>query len=66
MFMLFANKIKALREKQQLLQHQMATGLEIDTPMLSKTERGYPDIVVHLPFARWFGFGLNTKSNLRR
>lgn len=40
MFMLFANKIKGLREKQQLLQHQMATGLEIDTPMLSKTERG--------------------------
>ncbi|MBQ1702526.1 MAG: helix-turn-helix transcriptional regulator [Prevotella sp.] len=38
--MLFGNKIKELREKQGLLQRQLAAFLEIDTPMFSKIERG--------------------------
>jgi transcriptional regulator with XRE-family HTH domain len=38
--MLFANKIKQLREEQNLLQRQLAAALEIDTPMYSKIERG--------------------------
>lgn len=38
--MLFGNKIKELREKQGLLQRQLASALEIDTPMFSKIERG--------------------------
>ncbi|KAA6337908.1 hypothetical protein EZS27_014036 [termite gut metagenome] len=38
--MLFANKIRQLREEKQLLQRQLATVLEIDTPMFSKIERG--------------------------
>ena len=38
--MLFANKIRRLREEQQLLQRQLAAALEIDTPMYSKIERG--------------------------
>jgi transcriptional regulator with XRE-family HTH domain len=38
--MLFAEKIRQLREKKQLLQRQFATALEIDTPMYSKIERG--------------------------
>jgi HTH-type transcriptional regulator, competence development regulator len=40
MIMLFANKIRRLREDQQLLQRQLAAALEIDTPMYSKIERG--------------------------
>ncbi|MDR0205981.1 MAG: helix-turn-helix domain-containing protein [Bacteroidales bacterium] len=38
--MLFAEKIKHLREEKQLLQRQLAAILEIDTPMYSKIERG--------------------------
>ena len=38
--MLFANKIKQLREERGLLQRQLASVLEIDTPMYSKIERG--------------------------
>ncbi|MDD2256552.1 MAG: helix-turn-helix transcriptional regulator [Bacteroidales bacterium] len=38
--MLFANKIRGLREEKQLLQRQLAAVLEIDTPMYSKLERG--------------------------
>jgi len=38
--MLFADKIKELREKRQMLQRQFAAALEIDTPMYSKIERG--------------------------
>lgn len=38
--MLFGNKIKELRDKQRLLQRQLAAALEIDTPMFSKIERG--------------------------
>jgi transcriptional regulator with XRE-family HTH domain len=37
---LFGQKIKELREQQGLLQRQLAAGLEIDTPMYSKIERG--------------------------
>ena len=36
----FGNKIKQLREANNLLQRQVAGFLEIDTPMLSKIERG--------------------------
>lgn len=36
----FGNRIKVLRESQKLLQRQIASILEIDTPMLSKIERG--------------------------
>jgi transcriptional regulator with XRE-family HTH domain len=38
--MLFGDRIKQLREEQQLLQRQLAATLEIDTPMYSKIERG--------------------------
>ena len=38
--MLFANKIKQLREERQLFQRQLAEALEIDTPMYCKIERG--------------------------
>jgi Helix-turn-helix. len=38
--MLFANKIRQLREERKLLQRQLAAALEIDTPMYSKIERG--------------------------
>ena len=38
--MLFANKIRQLREEKELLQRQLAAALEIDTPMYSKIERG--------------------------
>lgn len=38
--MLFGNKIKELRDKQGLLQRQLAAAVEIDTPMFSKIERG--------------------------
>ena len=40
MIMLFANKIKQLREERQLFQRQLAEVLEIDTPMYCKIERG--------------------------
>ena len=36
----FGDKIKQLREANNLLQRQVASALEIDTPMLSKIERG--------------------------
>lgn len=36
----FGTKIKELREANGLLQRQVASQLEIDTPMLSKIERG--------------------------
>lgn len=38
--MLFANKIRQLREEKKLLQRQLVASLEIDTPMYSKIERG--------------------------
>ena len=36
----FGERIRVLRETQNLLQRQVASLLEIDTPMLSKIERG--------------------------
>lgn len=36
----FGEKIRQLRESNNLLQRQVASELEIDTPMLSKIERG--------------------------
>jgi transcriptional regulator with XRE-family HTH domain len=36
----FGSKIKKLREAKHLLQRQVAAQLEMDTPMLSKIERG--------------------------
>ena len=36
----FGIKIKQLREQHQLLQRQVSSQMEIDTPMLSKIERG--------------------------
>jgi len=38
--MLFADKIRLLREERQLLQRQLASALDIDTPMYSRIERG--------------------------
>jgi len=38
--MLFADKIKQLREEKKLFQRQLADALEIDTPMYCKIERG--------------------------
>jgi len=38
--MLFVDKIRQLREDNQMLQRQLASALEIDTPMYSKIERG--------------------------
>jgi transcriptional regulator with XRE-family HTH domain len=38
--MLFAEKIKQLREERQMPQRKFAAVLEIDTPMYSKIERG--------------------------
>jgi transcriptional regulator with XRE-family HTH domain len=38
--MLFNIKIKQLRESKHLLQRQLASALDIDTPMYSKIERG--------------------------
>jgi transcriptional regulator with XRE-family HTH domain len=38
--MLFANKIKQLREERKLLQRHLAAALDMDTPMFSKIERG--------------------------
>jgi transcriptional regulator with XRE-family HTH domain len=36
----FGERIKGLREQNKLLQREVAAKLEIDTPMLSKIERG--------------------------
>lgn len=36
----FGDMVRKLREQQNLLQRQIAGKLEIDTPMLSKIERG--------------------------
>jgi len=36
----FGNKIKKLREENRLLQREVASLLDIDTPLLSKIERG--------------------------
>lgn len=36
----FGEKIKQLRKANRLLQRQVASQMEIDTPMLSKIERG--------------------------
>ena len=38
--MLFGNRIRELRDKQGVLQRQLAALLEIDSPMFSKIERG--------------------------
>jgi hypothetical protein len=38
--MLFADKLKELREGERLLQRQLASIFEIDTPMYSRIERG--------------------------
>lgn len=38
--MLLGNKIKSLRDENEVLQRQLAAYLEIDTPMFSKIERG--------------------------
>lgn len=38
--MLLGNKIKELRNKHEVLQRQLASYWEIDTPMFSKIERG--------------------------
>ncbi len=38
--MLFADRIKELGDKKQIVQRQFAAALEIDTPMYSKIERG--------------------------
>lgn len=38
--MLFGSKIKELRDKHGVVQRQLASLLEIDTPMFSKIERG--------------------------
>ena len=38
--MIFGKKIKALREEQGLVQRQLASVIEVDTPMYSKIERG--------------------------
>ena len=38
--MLFSEKIRSLRELQQIPQRQLAEALNIDTPMYSRIERG--------------------------
>ncbi len=38
--MLFAEKIKSLREERKLLQRELAAALDIDVPMYSRIERG--------------------------
>lgn len=38
--MMFADKIKQLREQKNLLQRQMSAALEIDSGLYSKIERG--------------------------
>lgn len=48
----FGNRIKELREHQHLLQRQVASLLDMDTPLFSKIERGErtakKDIVIRL------------------
>ena len=38
--MVLGNKIRSLRDENEVLQRQLAAYLEIDTPMFSKIERG--------------------------
>ena len=38
--MIFGKKIRELREERGMVQRQLASALEIDTPMYSKIERG--------------------------
>lgn len=38
--MFLGKRIRELREEKELLQRQLAAGLEVDTPMYSKIERG--------------------------
>lgn len=38
--MSFGDRIKGLREGKNMLQRQLAASLEVDSPMLSKIERG--------------------------
>ena len=38
--MIFGKKIRVLREERGMVQRQLASALEIDTPMYSKIERG--------------------------
>lgn len=38
--MLFADKLKEIRESKQMLQKHLAAALDIDTPMYSRIERG--------------------------
>jgi len=38
--MLFAEKVRQLREEKQLLQRNFAAAVDIDTPLFSKLERG--------------------------
>ena len=38
--MIFGKKIRSLREERGMLQRQLSSALEIDTPMYSKIERG--------------------------
>ena len=38
--MLLGNKIRSLRDENEVLHRQLAAYLEIDTPMFSKIERG--------------------------
>jgi transcriptional regulator with XRE-family HTH domain len=38
--MLFADRIKQLREEKQMLQRHFAAAMDIDTPLFSKIERG--------------------------
>lgn len=38
--MSFGDRIKELRERKNMLQRQLAASLEVDSPMLSKIERG--------------------------
>ena len=38
--MLFADKVRQLREQKQLLQRNFAAAMDIDTPLFSKLERG--------------------------
>lgn len=38
--MLLGNKVRSLRDKQGVLQRQLAAYLEIDTPLFGKIERG--------------------------
>ena len=38
--MLFADKIRSLREEKKMLQRELAAALSVDTPMYSRIERG--------------------------